>query len=350
MFSSFFATTKTDSPDRDLKGLNEKFSGFDSFNIFTHKNPDGDALGSLLALGRILELQNKNADLFIFDSFDQHFNFFPYANRIRTQKESPKAGPERSLYVYLDCSSPHRTGFRIEPHPDIESVVIDHHLVGDPVEFDAIKIIDPGASSTAEILFDVAEKLNWEIDHDISFCLLAGILSDTGTLQHSNTSSKALRIVSRLIKNGVSLKKISDNLFKKKEVEGPLKIWGKILGRILIDEKIKMAYSFVSQEDLRQYNTSEDELSGLVNLLSGIPESDFSLLLVENKFGKVKASLRSESYKGIDVARIAKAFGGGGHKLAAGFEISGKIEENLDHIKETIENELSKQRISEMAG
>lgn len=342
MTESIFAANKKDSGEKEAGELGGKISRFSSFKIFTHKNPDGDALGSMLAFKKILELQNKKAEAFIFDSFDEHFGFFPGIGGLKVEKKLRLLPDENFLLVYLDCSSPDRTGFIDPPPGGKEIVVIDHHLSDDWKGDDVLKIIDSGASSTAEIIFRLSEKLKWKMENDIFFCLLAGILSDTGTFQHSNTSPDVLRIVSRLVKSGLNLKKISDNLFKKKKAEGSLKIWGKILARITVDKKTKMAYSFVSQSDLKKYGSNEDELSGLVNLLSGIPESDFSLLLIENKFGKTKASLRSESYKKTDVAKIAKAFGGGGHKLAAGFEIDGKIEENIELIKKTIAEELLK--------
>lgn len=329
--------------EKEIIELNEKFSHFSSFKIFTHKNPDGDALGSVLALKKILELQGMKAEAFVFDSFDEHFDFLPGIKDVRVEKKIQFA-PGDSLFVFLDCSSLDRTGFDVSVFAEKEIVVIDHHLYGKHEDEKFLKIIDSNASSTAEIIFRLSEKLKWKTDHDVYFCLMAGILSDTGTFQHSNTSPGVLEIVSRLVKNGINLKKISDNLFKKKKVEGALKIWGKILARAAVDPKTKMAYSFISQSDLKKYGANEDELSGLVNLLSGIPEGDFSLLLVENKFGKTKASLRSEAYKKIDVAKIAAAFGGGGHKLAAGFEVDGKIEDNMELIKKKIEEELSGQK------
>lgn len=343
MLEPISAINKKDGCEKEFSELGEKIFRFSSFKIFTHKNPDGDAVGSALALKKILKLQDKKAEIFVFDSIDENFNFLPGIEKINIEEKIENIADNDSLLVFLDCSSADRTGFETSFFLEKEIVVIDHHLSDDWGGEKVFKIIDSNASSTAEIIFRLAEKLKWKTENDIFFCLLAGILSDTGTLQHSNTSPDVLQIVSRLVKSGVNFKKISDNLFKKKKAEGSLKIWGKILARAAVDKKTKMAYSFVSQNDLKKYGSNEDELSGLVNLLSGIPESNFSLLLIENKFGKIKASLRSESYKKTDVAKIAKTFGGGGHKLAAGFELEGKIEENIELIKKTIAEELLKQ-------
>lgn len=323
--------------DTNIKKIGEKISSFSNFKIFTHKNPDGDAIGSMLAWEKILQTRGKKVEMFVFGEIASRFDFLPGFDKIKTQKEF--SAEDDSLFVYVDCASPRRTGFDLAFFDERESLVFDHHLTS-AMEPNSLGIIDSGASSTAEIIFSLCDRLNWKINRDISFCLLAGILSDTGTFQHANTSPKAFNIVSQLLKNGINLKKIADNLSNKKEAGGSLKIWGEVLARVSVDERTKMAFSFVSEEDLKKYNTNEDELGGLVNLLAGIPESKFSLLLVENKFGKIKASLRSEPYKGADVAKIAESFGGGGHKLAAGFEIPGRLESEMESIKEKIAKEM----------
>ncbi|MBU4338667.1 bifunctional oligoribonuclease/PAP phosphatase NrnA [Patescibacteria group bacterium] len=324
-----------------LEKIKRKISGFQNFNIFTHKNPDGDAIGSILALCQILAAKGKTARTFIFDSADERFSFFPNFEKIKIARKPELL--DNALIIYVDCSSPARTGFEENSFADKEGIAIDHHLVSEQEDPNVIKIINSAASSTAEVIFDMATQLNWPMDVETSTCLLGGLLADTGSFQHSNTSPKSFRIVSLLIKKGVNLKKTAEQLFKKREFDGSLKIWGKVLSRVSVDAQTKMAFSYVSQDDLKKYNSNEDELSGLINLLAGIPESRFSLLLIETKFGKVRGSMRSELYKGVDVAKIAQAFGGGGHKLAAGFEVEGKIKDKEKEIKEKIAEELLKQ-------
>lgn len=324
-----------------LEKIDQKISGFQNFNIFTHKNPDGDAIGSTLALYQILTSKNKTVKIFIFDSIDERFSFFPNFEKIIITK-IPKL-LDNGLTIYIDCSNPARTGFPETFFTDKESIVIDHHLIGEEGRFNTIKLINSSASSAAEIIFDIATNLNWTMDIEASTCILGGLLADTGTFQHSNTSPKSLQIVSLLVKKGVNLKKIAERLFKKRKFDSSLKIWGEVLSKVTLDPETKMAYSYITREELKKYNSNEDELSGLINLMAGIPESKFSLILIETKFGKIKASMRSEIYKGIDVAKLARAFGGGGHILAAGFEMEGKIADKEKEIKEKIREELLKQ-------
>lgn len=320
--------------------LKEKISAFSEYKIFTHKNPDGDALGSVLALKRILELKNKSSEIFVFNSIGAHFYFLPGIEEIRTQKEFKDSVNSPALFVLIDCASWGRTGFPFFDFAEKEVIAVDHHPKRTDKEPLALEIIDPSASSAAEIIFALARELNWKIDPETSFCLLAGILSDTGAFRHSNTSPKALEAVSTLMKNGVNIKKIADNLFKKNEFPGQLKLLGKVLSRASLEPRIRMAFSFADDKDMKKHGAEEEDLSGLANLLSGIPESRFGMLLVETGAGKIKARLRSEMHKGVDVARIARIFGGGGHKLAAGFEIEGKIEERFEMIKEKIAKEI----------
>lgn len=323
--------------------LKEKVSGFSEYKIFTHKNPDGDALGSVLALKKILEAENKSAEVFVFSSIGRQFYFLPGIEKIRIQKEFSGGADEPALFVLVDCASWPRTGFSFFDFAKKEAITIDHHPKKQGGEPLAVEIIDPSASSAAEIIFTLARKMNWKIDPEISFCLLAGILSDTGAFMHSNTSPEALAAVSALMKNGVNIKKIADNLFRKNEFPGRLKLFGEVLARVSLEPRIRMAFSFAKDGDMKKHGAKEEDLSGLANLLSGIPESGFGMLLIETGAGKIKVSLRSETHKGIDVARIARIFGGGGHKLAAGFEIEGKIEERFEMIKEKIAKEIGMQ-------
>lgn len=325
-----------------LEQIRQKISAYQNFNIFTHKNPDGDAVGSILALYQILSSKGKTVKIFIFDSVDDRFSFYPNFEKISVARE-PKL-LNSALTIYIDCANPARTGFDEKFFTDKETIIIDHHPVSDQEEPDTIKIVNSSASSAAEIIFELATQLSWPMEREVATCILGGLLADTGTFQHSNTSPKSLEIVSLLVKKGTNLKKIAENLFKKREFNSSLKIWGEVLSRVSVDSETEMAYSYVTQNDLKKFNSDEDELNGLINLLASIPESKFSLMLIETKFGKIRGSMRSELYKGVDVAKIAQAFGGGGHKLAAGFEVEGNIKENEKEIKEKIKYELLKQQ------
>ena len=134
-----------------------------------------------------------------------------------------------------------------------------------------------------------------------------------------------LEIASDLMNKGARLSHIAHETYQKKDLPA-LRIWGLALSRIMLSDKTKAAVSIVTHDDLQQSGATLDDLTGVVNMLNTLPDTRFAMLLVEYEPGKIKGSLRSEPHKGVDVSAIARRLGGGGHKLASGFEIDGKLE------------------------
>ena len=156
--------------------------------------------------------------------------------------------------------------------------------------------------------------------------LLLGILSDTGTFQHSNTSSRVMEIASDLMKKGAPLNKIISTTFTNRNI-ATLKLWGRAFEKAKINPESGMIVSVITLKDLEDCEASNDDIAQVASILNTVPGTKFSLILSERPGGIVKGSLRSEEYKDTDVSKIAAQFGGGGHKLASGFEIKGKIVE-----------------------
>lgn len=312
-----------------------KFS--DSVLILTHKNPDGDAIGSVLGLaGAILPL-SKNVACFSKDEVPAVFKFLPGVSNIKNQA-SPK---HYDLVVLLDCASFARTG--IGDTKEIASsfnnlLIIDHHPK-DKKEYDCanncVAIIDDQASSTAIMIYALLKEMKIKITKDISDCLLTGIFTDTGGFQHSNTDSQSLETAAEFMRKGSRIDKIAKNIFNGKNVPA-IKLWGKALSRIQTDEKAGMAMSYISKNDIKECGAKEEDASGLINIINTVSDTKFSLLLTESKNNKIKGSLRSENYKGIDVSKIARSLGGGGHKLASGFEFDGDLQNSIVKISEMI--------------
>lgn len=321
-------------PHPSFNLIADKILSFDDFVLVSHKNPDGDAIGSLAGLGMGLELINKRVSIVVFDSIPKTFDFLSGVKKIKNEIGEL---PEKCLIILLDCATLKRTGFENNAAlaNKTEIICIDHH----PKEAEAIDgLICPKAAATAEIIFTLLEFLKIDIDHNIATCLLTGILTDTGGFKHSNTSPKTLQIAAKLLARGVSLTKITESVFGQKDLN-ILKIWGRALARIKIDPKIKMGTSIITNKDIKKENINPSEISGISNIMNTAREINFALLLTEFN-NTTKGSLRSEKEKGIDVAEIAKLFNGGGHKLAAGFEIKGNIKKNIADITEKISQKL----------
>lgn len=287
--------------------------------IGTHEHPDGDALGSSLAVLHALESQGIEATVYIPDPAADFFQFIPGFDRLTTVKPDVT---EFDTVILLDYTQLYRTHLEQEVTGKPRVISIDHHY--DNTRQAAINLIVPEAAATAHILFPLFFALNIPINTNIATCLLTGIFTDTGSFMHDSVTPDILQISSYLMQKGARLSHIAHETYQKKELSG-LQIWGRALSRILISKKTGASVSIITKEDLEECGATLDDLSGVVSMLNALPETKFAMLLVEYEHGKIKGSLRSEPHKGIDVSKIAKRLGGGGHKLASGFEITGHI-------------------------
>lgn len=287
--------------------------------VAAHERPDGDALGSVLALYHSLKEQGKEVVAYIPDPAPDFFSFLPSIQHLTTVK--PKTDSFDALII-ADCTSVSRAHLadEVANHPNV--IVIDHHRGN--AEEGKHNLVVPEAAATAYILFELFQTLDWPITKDTATALLTGIFTDTGSFMHDSVTPELLEIAAFLMNKGARLSHIAHETYQKKELP-TLKIWGRVLSNITIDTKTGAAISIITQEDLRECNATNDDLEGVVSMINTLPDTKFAMLLVQLEPGKVKGSLRSEPHKGVDVSKIAKRLGGGGHTLAAGFEIEGDI-------------------------
>ncbi|OQB06525.1 MAG: Bifunctional oligoribonuclease and PAP phosphatase NrnA [bacterium ADurb.Bin212] len=303
--------------------LNKVLEGKTGFLLITHEEPDGDAIGATLSLYSFLSDSGKKVLAVSRDSVPPFFSFLD-ENKLLN---SDFLVGDYEVIILIDNGDLKRTGFadRIKKAKRSGKTIIniDHHPQNDIWKLADINIAFPSYSSTSEIMYEILTVNGYEIDSTVATALLAGIYYDTGGFQHSNTSKKVMDIVSDLLKRGARLKKISKNIAKARSVN-MLKLWGIALNRITIVKEFGLAYSVLTQDDIRYTGASEEEISGLVNLINSAAEAEASLLIYESDNGNIKGSLRTESDK-VDVSALAKLFGGGGHKKASGFSFSGRI-------------------------
>jgi phosphoesterase RecJ-like protein len=205
----------------------------------------------------------------------------------------------------------------------IPLINIDHHPKNDIWREATVNHVNPEASSACEIVYEIIENLGVGITPHLATALLMGIYTDTGGFRHPNTSQSVLNITSKLLNQGAKLRIISENVSNSRSV-AMLKLWGIALSRIHKSES-GLVLSVVTREDIEAAKANDDDLSGVVNMINTIPGAKVAMLLSETPDGKIKASLRTESER-IDVSKIAAFFGGGGHRKAAGFTITGRLE------------------------
>jgi phosphoesterase RecJ-like protein len=309
---------------KDFKTLNYVIKQSNNILLFAHNHPDGDAAGSILALKEYIKSLGKNADLACFNPFPKFITPLVSETFIH-----PDDLDFEKYQLIIACDAVERGFEKIHPKFSDTQVValIDHHLnvslQGD------INIVEAEYSSVCEMIYDFFLVNNIEIDRKIATVLLLGILADTGSFQHANTSAKVLNAASELIKKGASISKINELIFSNKSIP-TLKLWGRALDRAKINQANGLISSYITLKDLAECGSDSDNIAYISSILITVPGTKFALILSEREGGKIKGSLRSEEHKGVDVSAIAQQFGGGGHKLASGFEIEGKIMETAE--------------------
>lgn len=305
--------------------LFEKIFNSHKFLILTHENPDGDALGSMLALTIALKKLGKYVDSVCASRIPLPFLFLPKVSEV---KNSFFLGDYDLIFI-LDCGDLKRTGYadRIKyfARKKAKKVVnIDHHPKNDVHKISWFNLIDYQASSTSELIYLLLKNIQGvEIDKDMATCLLCGLYTDTGGFRHSNTTVLVLRIASELLRYGAKLKLVTNNIVNGKSVSA-LKLWGLVLSRAKRDSRLGLVTSVITKEDLKSCQATMADLAGAVNLINAVPKTKAAILFSEPEDGKIKASIRTED-NNIDVGKLANIFGGGGLKKAAGFTIEGKI-------------------------
>lgn len=300
--------------------------------VTTHRYPDGDAVGSLLGMSSALRASGKEVTAHTPTPPPEFLSFLPEFSTI-TQTERPIG--DYDLVIALDHSELHRTGLERELLEGRRPVIaVDHHATADRKA--SIALIAPEAAATAEMLESLLPDLGLPMTAEIATCLLTGIITDTGSFQHPNTSTRVLAAAARLTEHGADLHAITTHVFGGRSLAS-LRIAGRALERLTVNPETGAVLSILKKTDLEECGATPEDLSGVVNLLNTIPEASFSLLLAEIEEGKIKGSLRSEPRRrtsdalqgepenAVDVSSIARRFGGGGHRLASGFEIAGRL-------------------------
>jgi phosphoesterase RecJ-like protein len=292
--------------------------------LFAHSSPDSDTTGANFAMREYIKSLGKKVDVACFDPIPK------FLENITSEKfEYPDHLDIKSYDTIIACDSVERGFHKIFPtlSPNQAIVLIDHHpditIEGD------VNIINPKYSSVCEIVYEFFNFIKVGIDKNIATYIMLGILGDTGSFQHSNTTPRVMHIASDLLKKGAPLLKIVNSIFINKKMS-TLKLWGRAFEKAKINSKNGMIITVLTQKDIHDCNASTEDIAQVAATLNTVPGTKFSLILSERDSGIIKGSLRSEEYKGVDVSKIAALLGGGGHKLASGFEMKGHIEETKE--------------------
>jgi len=293
----------------------------ENFLVASHIEPDGDAIGSQLAILMQLENLSKSVSLYDTNPVPQKYRFLPRWQEIATQIPDSTANYDSA--IFLDVGNPRRALkiFDYVKSHNIPILNIDHHISNS--FYGNINYVDPTASSTCECLFDIFKILEFKLTKQISECITTGIITDTGRFSFKNTRLKTFQICAELAGSGVNFHFLSQQIYNSRTVQS-MHLLSYVLSTLKIVDSI--AFIKLTQQMLENTETNETDTEGFVNYALMIKDIRAAVFLRERKDGKVKGSIRSR-HSSIDANKIASLFNGGGHKEAAGFRSSKTIEE-----------------------
>lgn len=297
--------------------------------LLTHRKPDGDALGSLFGLGRLLEERGIGVSYVSQDPIPGHYEFLKAGQLLLADIPA-----EADLVGILDCGADRLSGFDVSGTGEHALFEIDHHPKA-PQEPARIRLHDPGASSTAELIYELARQAGWRLDRYVATCLLTGIISDTSAFQNANTTPRTMQVAAALLRAGANRREIIRQCFFTSSLP-KLKLWGRAMARIeQHGQTAGIVSTVLTKEDILECGAHPDDLEGLVNFLNAIPGVPALLLLTDLRQGEVKGSFRTRDDR-IDVSALAGIFGGGGHRQAAGFSVPGALRHHSDDSWEVV--------------
>ena len=315
----------------ELRAVADALRDHDRFLLVIHENPDGDALGSILAAKLALDALGKDSVMFLGDSSELPSEY-AFMGLDRIHRQLPEDAAERVL-VALDCASAKRTRIPPEQLARFEVVLdVDHHH--DNTRFGTVNLIEPDASSTGEILRDVLRELGVELSPEIAEALYIAVVTDTGRFQYANTTPKALRLAAELVEAGVDSHRVFRGIYESVEF-AKLKLLARALDRAEVLDGGRLVVSYLVRADFKALGVGDEYAEGIIDYLRAVDGTEMAALIrepPEPPDALRRISLRSSSDE-LDVSAIARKAGGGGHPQAAGFSSSKPIDEIVAFIR-----------------
>jgi phosphoesterase RecJ-like protein len=320
----------SDARDRVLGELR----GGDRFLITTHEGPDGDALGSLLALHHVLTQLGKDSVMFLAAKefpLPVEYRFLP----LEEVFHDPPADVVDRVLVFLDCGNIDRMPVEFLQRDGARVLNIDHHH--DNTLFGAVNLVDTTASCTAEIIYGLARDLGATITPEIAAALYVGLITDTGMFMYENTGVAAHRMAAELIEIGVDVNDIYRRLYERVPIE-KLRLVSRALAKIERYEDSRLAVTYISAGDYEESGASEELTEGVIDFLRALEGARVAAVIRDKTEGgraARKVSLRSTDGS-VDVSEIAGRYGGGGHRRAAGFSTDLTYEELIEVLRAAV--------------
>ncbi len=289
-----------------------------SIGALTHKDADGDTLGSALAFAAALEPLGKRVLVLSSPPVPTAWWFLPGIEQVNRDPLPPDA----PVFVF-DASTAERTGSHLETVSRAPAVInVDHHVTN--AQFGTINLVVPGAASTGELVFELLKAWAIPIPPAAAGCLYATILSDTGGFRHDNTSEHALRSAAELVALGADPVLIARGLFKSRP-PSTLRMQARILQGLHFECADRLVWASITQAALRESGAAPEQADGAIDQLNTLKDQELAILFKEAGPRHIKVSIRTRDR--VDAAALAALFGGGGHRRAAGIELQASLEE-----------------------
>lgn len=301
--------------------------------IASHVNPDGDNLGSSIALTLALKKIKKNVTLLKSDIIPKDFEFLPGIDLIETKDDNLI---NTDLFIALDCGDPERLGDNKKIFEQTKKTInIDHHVSN--TNFAHINVVDSTSAATGELIYNLIKQMNIEIDKDIATNLYTAISTDTGSFKYDSVSPDTHRIAADLLERGIDKNIINIKLYENMSFTR-MKLFIKSLATLETFNDGKIAVVEVTQEMLKETEASLEDTEGIISFIRKIATVETACILKEIEKNNIKISMRTKEY--MDASQICSNFEGGGHKRAAGCTINDSIENAKEIIVKSIQENM----------
>jgi phosphoesterase RecJ-like protein len=305
--------------------------------LTAHSNPEGDALGSALALALGLRAMGKRVQVVFRGGISRRYRVLPSVESVQKMVKPPV-----DLLVILDCQSRGRADLPQKwKQAKVPCLIIDHHPVpsnGEKVEDEVLAWIEPKAAATGEMVAALLKAMKVPMTKEIATCLYAAIITDTGVFRFRNTTPRVLRLAARLLSHGVDPQAMADQLVEARTFQAT-GLLARMLSKAEFDEHFGLCWSAISLRDFEQTGTTEEDTENFVNFLRAVDGARVAVLFREVERGLVKVSLRAKD--DTDVSSVARQFGGGGHPAAAGCRLNGSLRKTVARVLTAVRSVLS---------
>jgi phosphoesterase RecJ-like protein len=331
-------TESTELLTSDIDRVADAIRAGDRFLLTTHENPDGDALGSLLAMHRILETLGKDSVMFLAAKefpLPVEYRFLP----LEEVFHEPPADIADRVVIFLDCGNIDRMPVDFLQNDHHKVINIDHHH--DNTRFGSINLVDVEASCTAEIVYDLSGLLDVPLTPEIANALYVGLVTDTGKFMYENTDARSHRMAAGLIEAGVQVNEVYRRLYEHAPLE-KLRLLARALEGITLRDDGRLAVTYISSQDYAVTGASEALTEGIIDHLRTIDGALVAAVVRDQADGgraARKVSMRSTDGQ-VDVSAIARVHGGGGHRRAAGFGTDLEFEQVVEFLIGEIDSQL----------